>query len=505
VYREIILDTMDVRLLLVRFLPLGLEKIVLVRLSKGIKTLGIVVVGILVLALGARAGVRWWKICGMTRPSGGARAICTVAELPRLPDVPWEYAFHNPNERERERLLRDILDVKMSTYPATAPAFARAGKHRTMGFANLEPTQEQIERLAAHYDVFYLGASASHRIPVIKRANPRAKVLMYFAISLTKEAKLHDAGSVDEQDTDWIVQNHSDWLLKDKQGRPLEGNSWSAKFWADPGDEQWQAFFAQKLNMAIEKSGGQWDGVILDEFLTGCSSTAASWAGGGRSQAKYATDKAWQEAQLAFLRYVTPRVSVPIIPNVEPVVLNPTSEGFNPEFFTHVQRTAGGAEAEIFVFHRPDRSGFLGKEMVVIYLDRVRQTPPGKLMFLNSATSASFGGNPDLTLFSYFTYLLVASPEREVYWTTKEGDSEIPHFWYREFDLDLGLPQEEMQTVRGLWKRDFANATVLVNPGPDPTEYVFDGDRVDVLGRPLQSPVTLKVQTGMLLIRKRQP
>ena len=400
-------------------------------------------------------------------------------------------------------LLREILAVKLSTYPTDPAPQPRAGKHRTMGFTNFEPTEEEITKLAAHYDVFYLTAPASHRIPVIKRHNPKAKVLMYFASSLTKTAQLHDAGSVDEENTEWILKNHRDWLLKNKEGKPVEGHSWSAKYWADPGNEQWQKFFAEKLNAALDQSGGPWDGVILDEFLTGCTSTAASWAGGGEAQTNYATDKAWQEAQLAFLRYVAPRVKVPLVPNVEPVVLNPTSEGFHPEFFTEVQQIAGGAEAEIFVYHRAARSGFLGKEMVQVYLERARQTPPGKMMFLNSATAASFGGNPDLTLFTYFTYLLVASPQREVYWTCKEGDSEIPHFWYKEFDLDLGPPQEEMQAVGSVWKRDFANATVVVNPGQDSVVYSFDGECVDVLGKPIGSPIMLETQTGMLLIRNK--
>jgi hypothetical protein len=198
---------------------------------------------------------------------------------------------------------------------------------------------------------------------------------------------------------------------------------------------------------------------------------------------------------------VAPRVKVPLVANVEPVVLNPTSDGFNPEFFTEVQRIAAGAEAEVFVYHRADRNGFLGREMVEVYLERVRQTPKDKMTFLNCATAPGFGGNSDLTLFAYFTYLLVASPEREVYWTCKEGDSEIPHFWYREFDLDVGLPQEEMQAVDGVWKRDFTKATVVVNPDARAAAYSFDGQRVDVLGRPVRSPVALGVQTGMLLIR----
>jgi hypothetical protein len=469
--------------------------------KKRFKGLAVALLTVFVLALGTKVGMRWWVLHRATNPAIGAWRIQTITELPQLPDVSWKCAFRNPSDREKVKLLRDILEVKLSTYPTEPLQFNRVGKHRTMGFTNFEPTEQEIEILAAHYDVFYLTALSSHRIPVIKRRNPRAKVLMYFASSLTKEAKLHDAGSVDEENTDWILKNHRDWLLKDKKGKPVEGRSWSAKYWADPGNKEWQEFFATKLNAALERSGGTWDGVILDEFLTGHTSTAASWVGGSEAQTKYSTDEAWQEAQLAFLRHVAPRVKVPLVPNVEPVVLNPTSEGFNPEFFTEVQRIAGGAEAEIFVYHRADRSGFLGREMVEVYLERARQTPKDKMMFLNSATAASFGGNPDLTLFTYFTYLLVANPEQEVYWTCKEGDSEIPHFWYKEFDLDLGPPREEMQTVGGVWKRDFANATVVVNPGQSPAAYSFDGRCVDVLGKPMHSPVTLESQTGMLLIR----
>jgi len=248
------------------------------------------------------------------------------------------------------------------------------------------------------------------------------------------------------------------------------------------------------------QSGGRWDGVILDEFLTGRTSPTASWAGASQTPTNYTSDQAFQRAQLDFLKTVAPCLSVPLVPNVEPVVLNPTSPGFNPEFFTEVQRIGGGVEAEIFVFHSPATDGFLGRQMVEVYLDRARRTPAGKMMFLNAATAGSFAGNTDLTLFSYFTYLLVASPEREIYWTCKEGDSELPHFWYREFDLDLGPPKEEMQDVNGLWKRDFAKATVLVNPNETAVEYPFRDQRFDVHGRMVRSPVRLDALTGRLLI-----
>ena len=122
----------------------------------------------------------------------------------------------------------------------------------------------------------------------------------------------------------------------------------------------------------------------------------------------------FQQAQLEFLRNVVPGQSVPILPNVDSPVLNPTSPAFNPEFFTDVQRIAGGAEAEVFALHSPDNV-VLEKEMIEVYLDRAKKTPPGKMMLLNSPT-AGLEGNIERTLYVYFTYLLVASPGRAVYW-----------------------------------------------------------------------------------------
>jgi hypothetical protein len=172
---------------------------------------------VVLLALGVKVGPRWWAMHRMTRPAAGAGRIPTITNLPRLPDVSWKYLFRNPSGPEKEKLLRDLFAVKLQTYPVSPPPFPRAGKHRTMGFTNFEPTEAETETLAAHYDVFYLTASSSHRIAAIQRGNPKAKVLMYFALSLTRVAKLVDAGSVDEENTDWILQNHRDWLLSDVQ------------------------------------------------------------------------------------------------------------------------------------------------------------------------------------------------------------------------------------------------------------------------------------------------
>jgi hypothetical protein len=407
--------------------------------------------------------------------------------------------------KPRGEIAQAVVDVKLSTYPLKPSTSYRAGKHRTTGiFSSFEPRQDQVIKIAPHYELFQLSALRANLVPILKKYNPSAKVLMYMANSLTTVATLQDPGSIDEENTDWILKNHPDWLLKGSDGRPIQGRSWSPKYWPDPGNKEWQAFFVRKVNQALKSTGGQWDGVLFDEFLTTHTGHTAPYVGSSGKQANYASDEAFRQAQLKFLRYVAPRLNVPILPNVDSPVLVPNTPAFNAEFFTEVQRIAGGAEAEVFVLHAPNQHGFLDKAMVEVYLDRARKTPPGKIMILSSPT-ADLEGNIERSLYAYFTYLLVASPGRAIYWAFKEGDSSVPHFWFKEFDLDLGPPQGDMQTVGSLWKREFANAAVVVNPNQEAASFAFKETYFDILGKPLPSPLPLGPHSGVLLMKNQGP
>lgn len=285
--------------------------------------------------------------------------VKTLTQLPQFPaSLEWSKMY-----KSKAEVLQEIVDVKLTTYPAKSSIPYRVAKHRTTGiFSSFEPREDQIKRIAPHYDLFLLTGLRGTLVPIIKKSNPSAKVLMYMANSLTSVATLLDAGSVDEENTDWILKNHPNWLLKGSDGKPIQGTSWSPKYWPDPGNKDWQAFFVKKVNKALKETGGLWDGVLFDEFLTTHTGHTASYVGSSGKQANYASDQAFQQAQLEFLRNVVPGLSVPILPNVDSPVLNPTSPAFNPEFFTEVQRIAGGAEAEVFVLHAPDQYGFLEKK-----------------------------------------------------------------------------------------------------------------------------------------------
>jgi hypothetical protein len=195
-------------------------------------------------------------------------------------------------------------------------------------------------------------------VPRFKRYNPDLTFFIYVDSGLNPGFSQADAGSVDEQDTAWIVENHPEWLLHDQYGDPIRsagGLSNQGEYWPDPGNPDWQAFFAVKV---------------------------------------------------------------------------------------------------------------------------------------------------DDTLFAFYCYLLIADRNREIYWTHKEGTSDIPHYWYQEFDLDLGAPEGDVVFGDLVWSRAFSNAVVIVNPGREPAGYHWPvGERFyDVEGNLLESPVALDGRSAFLLV-----
>jgi hypothetical protein len=206
-------------------------------------------------------------------------------------------------------------------------------------------------------------------------------------------------------------------------------------------------------------------------------------------QVNYPTDEAYQAAYIDFLEEVSAEIPLPIIVNMEG-----GSIIRRPAFVAEVATSAGGVENEIFPEEMP-------VEDLRPFLETVQDLPPTIHIRINSKP-AGWAGNIDRTLFAYYCYLLIADRGREVYWTNKEGTSDIPHYWYGEFDLDLGASKGDIQFGEAIWSREFENAVVIVNPGTEPAEYTWDSRTrfVDVEKKPLQSPIRLNGRTAMLLV-----
>jgi hypothetical protein len=449
----------------------------------------ILTVFILLAVLSAAFPHRVPIVAQLARQDRPAPKLPTITALPEFPDIPLYAPLLSQNARLA--LVQTLIENKVSTYPLVSSRSYRVGKFTSTGiFDAYPPSEAQVARIAPSYDNILFGAKNSHLIPLFQKYNPDLTFFVYVDSGLNPEFVQADAGGVDDEDTEWILANHLDWLLQDEDGNPIRsggGLSNEGEYWPDPGNPEWQDYFAEKVNKLVQETGGQWDGVLLDQFIATADGHARYTQ--AAQQVNYPTDEAFQSAYLEFLRAVAAKIPVPIIVNMEGA-----SIVRDPAFVAEVALAAGGAENEIFPEEMP-------VEDLRPYLETVQSLPPDIHIRINSKP-AGYAGDIDDSLFAYYCYLLIADRDRQVYWTYKEGTSDIPHYWYNEFDLDLGASLGKIIFGESIWSREFENVTVIVNPGEDAAEYTWPAgtDFYDVNGNLLQSPLSLDGRSAMLLV-----
>ena len=437
------------------------------------------------------------KILGFPEARKGATLV-TITELPELPSIPLTAYFWS-HDKKRDFIL-GVIDSKLSTYPKLPSRHLRAGKHLGTGInPNHDLREDQLKILADNYDLNSLAPRQKDVGLILRKHNPNFKLFMYVDYGIQPEENLDivgdDVGNIDEQNIDWILQNHPDWLLRDQDGNPIRsgsGLSNAGEYWGDPGNREYQEFFASKINKALSLTGIIWDGILLDQFF-GLVENYTNYANANQ-QTKYKTDAEFQVAQLSFVKRLAEFVKVPVIPN-----LDGSASIRYPDFLLQLANASGGIENEIYPFENSDESdnSLLPPENLKSLIDTILQIPKSKYVRI-SAKPGGMAGNIDRTLYAYYSYLLVASPDREIYWSFKEGDSSIPHYWFKEFDLDLGGPLSEV-SFGDVWKREFGNATVIVNPYRQDKQFNFQGVRYNVRGGELRGSVILPPASGMLL------
>jgi len=419
----------------------------------------------------------------------------TITRLPDFPEIPRNATSFT--KQQEDDFLRTIVDHKLSTHPVVSSRSYRIGKFTSTGiFDAFEPSEEQVARLAPHYDHVLFGAKRRQLVPLFRKHNPQIKAFIYCDSNLNPGFNLADAGSVDEENTKWVSENHPDWLLRDQSGKPIRASrELTGAYFPDPGNEEWQLFFARKVNKLLEVTGNHWDGALLDDFF-GSRATYTGYAGTAMP-ANYASDETLRAAQLRFLKRVAPLVNVPIVPNIDAI-----SIAADPEFFSRVVEAAGGANNEGLPHESSEVAdgSNIGEETYGDYLEVIRKAPKHKYIGINSKPGG-VAGDVDRLLYAYYTYLLIAGRDREVYWTFKEGFSDVPHYWFKEFDLDVGNPLGEYRRTGRVYTRGFDNGLVIVNPAKVTQSYELPGKLYDIHGKGVWGRITLPKFSGFLFVK----
>jgi hypothetical protein len=424
----------------------------------------------------------------------------TITVLPEYPGVPLGVALYS--DAKKKEIVKRVIDSKLSTYPKVSSKPYRVAKHSGSGLATqVELRDDQLKILATNYDYNQLPPMQRAYGETLKKYAPDFKLFMYFDAGIQPEENLDivgdDAGNVDAENIAWILDKHPDWLLHDAEGNPLvsaKGTlSNAGEYWGDPGNSEYQEWFAGKINKAMEQSGNIWDGVLLDQFF-GKIENYTGYAG-TNPQTRYKTNTEYQSAQLSFLKRLSELVRVPVIAN-----LDGAASLEYPQFFVQVGKTAGGIETEIYPFENSDEndSSLLPSDSLKGLIDGINQLPKNKYVKIASKPGGMEGNTPR-TLYAYYSYLLVADKDRQIYWSSKEGDSSVPHYWYKEYDLDLGDAKGSADTSGTLWTRTFTNGTLYFNPQRNDESTRLSSPRYTLWGKKIEGTVSVPAHSGILL------
>src|SRR4029079_12780041 len=124
------------------------------------------------------------------------------------------------------------------------------------------------------------------RIPALKRAKPRVRVLVYENASMTvsyavRNGVEHDSpAAVRYVDAD---RHPPEWFLRDTAGSRIESRAYHDLWLMDVGSPTYQRAWLRNVAAEIERSG--WDGVALDDV-----NTSPDYHAGDRTLAPYPTD-----------------------------------------------------------------------------------------------------------------------------------------------------------------------------------------------------------------------
>jgi hypothetical protein len=155
-------------------------------------------------------------------PSGRVPTITVLPDLPKIPA-----SGIGLSAAQKTEVIQTLVNHKLSTYPVTSSRGHRVGKFTSTGiFGGFPPTEEQLARIAPHYDSILFGAAQWELVPRFKKYNPHLTFFLYVDSGLNPGYVQSDAGGVDGENLDWVLAQHSDWILKDKNDNFIRsGNS----------------------------------------------------------------------------------------------------------------------------------------------------------------------------------------------------------------------------------------------------------------------------------------
>jgi hypothetical protein len=330
-------------------------------------------------------------------------------------------------------------------------------------------TQAQLQFAAAHYV-----GTQKQLLPVtqaLRAINPNFLVLHYHLAmwqSAPSVTFIVDGGAWGNDYP--AVTTHEDWFWHNDAGERVPSNA-DGKLLMNVSVAEFASYWADSLEQQV--SDGDYDGVFLDSASpallqgecggidprlsgTAVKSTAFSELGGATWIA------AW-ETWIAALDATLGTQGIPLIPN---------TSAFTTTWDNSNYGLTRGIFAEGFA-----GTGFAPADWQASTNELLALAQADKLMILQNYLQAT----DDVATRLYYlgNYLLVKGKH-----TYLDYFATTPLEWYPEWTIDLGAPASTPSTVAdlittgGVYRRDYAKGSVLLNPTGSPVTVIITGNQV---------------------------
>ncbi|MEW6716763.1 MAG: putative glycoside hydrolase [Chloroflexota bacterium] len=336
--------------------------------------------------------------------------------------------------------------------PVSLPPFSLAGEPVRMAWFYKPPENGDLNTLVTHFDTFILTKADEGWRDDLRAMGVQAPFLQYLRFDA-----IQDPGSCQEQpwrnqvadnpgDFCAISQQHPDWFLLDVNGNRIMSSGGFVLM--DPGNPEWRAFWLGRAQQSQETLG--WDGVFLDNVEASMSKHSRREV----TLANYPDDASFQAAVEGFLSYIYTSY---FRPRGRPLLANIISLREPSVWFRYLQYL-DGAMVEAWAVDWSD--GYLTPEEWEEQLRLAEETQAlGKEIVLVSQ------GDPNdiqRQQFAFACYLLVTAGRASFRYSLADHHREI--WLYPVYDIDFGEPLGWRYPSGDVWKRDFTNGSVTVDP-----------------------------------------
>lgn len=335
---------------------------------------------------------------------------------------------------------------------ATAPPPSQAAIGRAARLAWFsKPPEDSLRLLAENFDFIILTHKDENVREQLRTLGWDGNMLAYLTL-----IEIRDPGSCTEVpygnqvanrpgDFCRISTEHPDWFLLDRFGRRISKNG---IYLMDPGHAGYRAFWLERARQLIETD--RWDGIFIDNVDTSLERLLTQYLAmpDAYDQAGY------QQAIEGFLADVYGGYFQPAN---KPLFANLLGLQDKNIWFRYLQHLDGILLEDFAVdWHAGYRSPAAWEEQLTLIEQTLSQ---GKAAVLVAQGTRA---NLPRQEFAFASYLLIAN--ERTYFRYADADQYKQIWLYPNYSLPLGEPLGARYRQEALWRRDFSNGYVLVDP-----------------------------------------